>query len=138
MKDLYEVYDSLLFLRSPPSDSGSGSEEDMFYRDYRAHQRSSFLFSETARREEVVRWEMAVWRDLMRDKCRLIGGGGDTEDDDDDDEGFWIDMHDLSRENVFVDESDWGKIVSRFCLFFFYLPGDSWQSGIVAFRSLYS
>ncbi|KAF9442889.1 hypothetical protein P691DRAFT_680623 [Macrolepiota fuliginosa MF-IS2] len=79
---------------------------DVMYRDYRRMQRSTFLFTDMAQREKNVRKEMGRWMNVME---RLIGiaepngeGMGPEE--------FGLDCHDLSLENVFVDEVDHSKI----------------------------
>lgn len=91
---------------------------DAMYRDYRRMQRSTFLFTHMVQREQNVRKEMGRWMGVME---RLIDI---TERDRDADwpEGlFGLDCHDLSLENVFVDEIDNTKIVRvRSCLWLFY------------------
>jgi hypothetical protein len=103
-------------LRAVPGDTSDDSDEweleeseeewegpgDVMYRDYRRMQRSTFLVAHMMRREECVRAEMARWIRVME---RLgIGTTGGTEE-------FGLDLHDLSLENIFVDEKDHSKIV---------------------------
>jgi hypothetical protein len=54
-----------------------------------------------AAREETVRGDMERWKQLM---TRLAENIGQDE--------FGIDCHDISLENVFVDEEDHSNIVS--------------------------
>jgi hypothetical protein len=97
---------------SPVSTSSSldphEDPEDTFYRDYRASQRSTFLVAHTGARERSVRGEMSVvlgvFGRLLREWEDVCG-----------EEEFGIDLHDLSRENVFVDPDDWTKVVSDRC-----------------------
>lgn len=85
---------------------------DVMYRDYRRMQRTTFLIAHINEREKCVRREMERWMKLME---KLIGHekemrGGDSVSQQ---EEFGLDCHDLSLENVFVDEVDHHKIVSR-------------------------
>ena len=111
-----------------------------YYRDYRATQRSTFLVAHTARREASVREEMGVFMEVMealreeaegglglgeegergkgKQRRRQRIDGGEEEEEDESGEGeFTLDCHDLSLENVFVDEDDHTKIVSFLFLF---------------------
>ncbi|KAJ7487904.1 hypothetical protein FB451DRAFT_1337315 [Mycena latifolia] len=92
---------------------------DKMYRDYRRAQRSTFLVAHTQAREDAVRCELARWMrvvERLRDEWRAEGervgvgwgakvrdGGGGGEEVE---EEFALDAHDLSLENVFVDEAD--------------------------------
>ncbi|KAH9912436.1 uncharacterized protein B0H18DRAFT_1054066 [Fomitopsis serialis] len=86
---------------------------DNMYRDYRRMQRSTFLVAHLKEREEKVRREMErVVRMMERLRVPVPGsekqegdggGGGGAEE-------FGLDCHDLSLENVFVDERDHAKI----------------------------
>lgn len=111
---------------SDSSSSGLSDEsmedEDAFYRDYRKHQRSTFLVAELLRREKAVKEEMAQFvkqmqglqADLSRKVRSDLKGGEDSDSDDVqslEKEEFALDCHDLSFENVFVDEHDHSKIV---------------------------
>ena len=93
---------------------------DAMYRDYRRMQRSTFLVAHLHQREAIVREEMARWVRMMERLAVGVGagvdpgggggGGGGGE------EAFGLDCHDLSLENVFVDEHDHSKIVrTLFC-----------------------
>ena len=91
---------------------------DSMYRDYRRMQRSTFLVAHLKEREEKVRREMErVVRMMERlgrpapgsEKHEGDGGGGEVGGK----EEFGLDCHDLSLENVFVDEHDHTRIVSR-------------------------
>jgi len=78
------------------------------YRDYRRMQRSTFLVAHAVQREQAVRKEMERWINVM---IRL-GAEGEPGT-----EVFALDCHDLSLENIFVDDNDHSKIVrflSRF------------------------
>ncbi|PFH45421.1 hypothetical protein AMATHDRAFT_184595 [Amanita thiersii Skay4041] len=75
---------------------------DAMYRDYRRMQRSTFLVAHLTQREECVRKEMARWMVLMKRLMKLVK--------EDVPEQFGLDCHDLSLENVFVDEEDPSKI----------------------------
>lgn len=81
---------------------------DAMYSDYRRMQRGTFLVAHIRRREEAVRHEMGRWMRLMErlGACRGRPSNGEAEE-------FGLDCHDLSLENVFVDEKDHTKIVSR-------------------------
>lgn len=99
-------------LASSPSSTSSlefEDPEDMFYRDYRASQRSTYLVAHTNTREAAVRDEMMLalgeFGKLLSEWAKMAAG--------EDAEAFGIDLHDLSRENVFVDEKDHTKVVSR-------------------------
>lgn len=88
---------------------------DTMYRDYRRMQRSTFLVAHMKEREERVREEMSRFLTLMeklgvhrREEGDAGGGGGGGIGG----EQFALDCHDLSLENVFVDEKDPSKIVS--------------------------
>lgn len=111
---------------SPTRSVNSDSDEDVMYRDYRRYQRSTFLIAEIQRREKRVKSEMERWRKCMQLLEGLLktvvnengkgkegwhkeGVGGQFES-----EVFGLDCHDLSLENVFVDEKDPTKIVSFF------------------------
>lgn len=110
---------------SDTSSSSAGSvasDEDAFYRDYRCHQRSTFLVAELQRRKETVLGEMRRWKGVMQELESILNDtaaklvGPDRSSAFADDEGlFGLDCHDLSLDNVFVDEKDPGRIVS--CLF---------------------
>lgn len=85
------------------------------YRDYRRMQRSTFLVAHMKEREGKVRREMdRVVRMMERlggpapgsEKHEGDGGGGGGREE------FGLDCHDLSLENVFVDEYDHSRIVS--------------------------
>jgi hypothetical protein len=80
---------------------------DVMYRDYRRMQRSTFLVAHMAKRVEGVRQEMQRWTRVME----RLGMGIDGHDSTGAEE-FALDCHDLSLENVFVDEDDHSKIVS--------------------------
>lgn len=87
---------------------------DVMYRDYRRMQRSTFLFTHMAQRERAVRKEMDRWMSVMERLIQVI-----DQDRGHQSEEFGLDCHDLSLENVFVDEVDHTKIVR----FFDYLRG---------------
>ncbi|KIM38058.1 hypothetical protein M413DRAFT_448089 [Hebeloma cylindrosporum] len=100
-------------VRAVPGDESDESDEwnlseseeewegpgDHTYRDYRRNQRSTFLVAHIAKREENVKKEMGRWMQIME---RLIG----LLDKKDGPEEFGLDCHDLSLENIFVDEHD--------------------------------
>jgi hypothetical protein len=93
---------------------------DAMYRDYRRNQRSTFLVAHMKQREEAVRKEMTRWMNVMDLLVKEV------KKPDGDDE-FGLDCHDLSLENVFVDEKDKVTIVSilfchilQFTLFSFF------------------
>ena len=109
-------------LRALPGDESDESDEwdleesedewegpgDAMYRDYRRMQRSTFLVAHTKQREEAVRKEMARWMNVMDHLVKeLKKPDGD----------FGLDCHDLSLENLFVDEKDNVTIVSFFIFF---------------------
>jgi len=103
------------------------------YRDYRATQRTTFLIAHTARREKSIREEMGVFGEVMVALREEAEGGrglgdegvregwrwGDNSEEKEKAKGkslageeeFTLDCHDLSLENVFVDERDPSKIV---------------------------
>lgn len=76
---------------------------DVMYRDYRRMQRSTFLIAHIMRREESVRKEMGRWMRIMERLGARGDHSGETEE-------FGLDCHDISLENVFVDENDPTKI----------------------------
>ena len=80
---------------------------DTMYRDYRRHQRSTFLVAHLNQREESVREEMSRWKCMMEKLMALIQNPSGKS------EQFGLDLHDLSLENIFVDSQDHSKIVSR-------------------------
>ncbi|KAF9555649.1 hypothetical protein CPC08DRAFT_711882 [Agrocybe pediades] len=100
-------------LRAVPGDESDDSDEwnleesedewegpgDAMYRDYRRMQRSTFLIAHLTRREEIVKKEMSRWMQLM-DKLRALIKKPEGPEE------FGLDCHDLSLENVFVDEKD--------------------------------
>ena len=118
-------------LRAVPGDESDDSDEwgleesedewegpgDAMYRDYRRMQRSTFLVAHMKQREEAVRKEMTRWMNMMdvlvKEVKKPVGEG-----DGDDDDEFGLDCHDLSLENVFVDEKDNVTIVSFFKIVF--------------------
>ncbi|KAG7086800.1 hypothetical protein E1B28_002728 [Marasmius oreades] len=87
------------------------------YRDYRRMQRTTFLFTALQEKEDCVKKEMARWLNLMdelikqQEELKSKEGhaviqsrtGKEVEE-------FGFDCHDLSLENVFVDEEDPTKI----------------------------
>lgn len=77
---------------------------DSMYRDYRRHQRSTFLVAHINQREESVREEMNRWKRMMERLMTLIESPGGKP------EHFGLDLHDLSLENIFVDSGDHSKI----------------------------
>ncbi|TCD68756.1 hypothetical protein EIP91_009902 [Steccherinum ochraceum] len=88
---------------------------DSMYRDYRRMQRTTFLVAHMQEREERVKEEMSRFVSLMeklgvqrREEGDAGGGGGGGKGG----EEFALDCHDLSLENVFVDEHDHSKITS--------------------------
>lgn len=111
-------------LRAVPGDESDDSDEwnleesedewegpgDAMYRDYRRMQRSTFLVAHLARREEVVKKEMTRWMELMEKLRALVKKPEGPEE-------FGLDCHDLSLENVFVDEKDSTTIVSMHIFF---------------------
>jgi len=112
-------------LRAVPGDESDDSDEynleeseeeeegpgDAMYRDYRRMQRSTFLFTHMAQREKNVRKEMKRWMSLMERLIKFVERDGDGVSF----ERFGLDCHDLSLENVFVDEVDHTKIVRLSC-----------------------
>ncbi|KAF8590746.1 hypothetical protein K439DRAFT_1381529 [Ramaria rubella] len=110
---------------SETSSSGTGDAES-YYRDYRATQRSTFLVAHTTRREASVREEMGVFLEVMGALREEAEGGlglgecgerGNSkrrrmsiDEDVAGEDTFTLDPHDLSLENVFVDEHDHSKI----------------------------
>jgi hypothetical protein len=78
---------------------------DLMYRDYRRHQRSTFLVAHLEQREQSVREEMDRWKRMMERLIALLESPGEKSDQ------FAIDLHDLSMENIFVDTKDHSKIV---------------------------
>ncbi|KAG6332730.1 hypothetical protein ID866_6355 [Astraeus odoratus] len=93
---------------------------DLMYRDYRRMQRGTFLVAHIRRREEAVRRELGRWFRLMErlgackaEKCISSGSisqSGTENGEEDVREEFGLDCHDLSLENVFVDEKDHTRI----------------------------
>jgi len=79
---------------------------DTMYRDYRRHQRTTFLVSHLDEREERVRGEMNRWKCMMERLMTFIESSSGKP------EQFGLDLHDLSLENIFVDSNDHSKIVS--------------------------
>ncbi|KAE9403548.1 hypothetical protein BT96DRAFT_814795 [Gymnopus androsaceus JB14] len=81
---------------------------DVMYRDYRRMQRTTFLVAHINEREQCVRREMERWMALME---RLMAHErdlrGSTQSQP---EEFGLDCHDLSLENVFVDDVEHYKI----------------------------
>jgi len=108
-------------IRAVPGDESDDSDEwdleeseeewegpgDAMYRDYRRMQRTTFLVSHIHQRKEYVKKEMARWRRLIDRLLKQLDKGKMK-----DPEEFGLDCHDLSLENVFVDEKDNYKIVS--------------------------
>ncbi|PPR03721.1 hypothetical protein CVT24_007369 [Panaeolus cyanescens] len=106
-------------LRAVPGDESDDSDEwnleesedewegpgDAMYRDYRRMQRSTFLIAHMTQREDAVRREMGRWKNLMERLVSLT-----SKQSADGPEEFGLDCHDLSLENVFVDEHDNTKI----------------------------
>ncbi|KAF5350778.1 hypothetical protein D9758_010343 [Tetrapyrgos nigripes] len=108
-------------LKAVPGDESDDSDEwdmeesedewegpgDAMYRDYRRMQRTTFLVAHIQQREECVKKEMARWKRLMDKLMKQLEKGKQKEGDV---EEFGLDCHDLSLENVFVDEADNCKI----------------------------
>jgi len=108
-------------LKAVPGDESDDSDEwdlqeseeewegpgDAMYRDYRRMQRSTFLVAHMAKRVESVRQEMQRWVRVMERLGVGAGGGGEVGGEE-----FGLDCHDLSLENIFVDEDDHSTIVS--------------------------
>ncbi|KDQ60403.1 hypothetical protein JAAARDRAFT_32800 [Jaapia argillacea MUCL 33604] len=83
---------------------------DHMYRDYRRMQRSTFLVAHLVEREQRVREEMDRWVRMMERMAigtHYDGGGSGTAERA---EEFAMDCHDLSLENIFIDEDDHSKI----------------------------
>lgn len=78
---------------------------DLMYRDYRRHQRSTFLVAHLEQRVQSVREEMNKWKDMMERLIALLENPSGKPDQ------FAFDLHDLSLENIFVDTKDHSKIV---------------------------
>ena len=107
-------------LQAVPGDQSDDSEEwdleeseeewdgpgDTMYRDYRRMQRTTFLVAHVVQRENAVRKEMERWIKVMERLGSDVSEGQDGI--------FGLDCHDLSLENIFVDEEDCSKIVSIF------------------------
>jgi len=79
---------------------------DTMYRDYRRHQRSTFLVAHLEEREQSVREEMDRWKHMMERLIALLESASGKPDQ------FAFDLHDLSLENIFVDAKDHTRIVS--------------------------
>ena len=111
-------------LRAVPGDESDNSDEwdmqeseeewegpgDTMYRDYRRMQRSTFLVAHLKEREVRVQSEMERIVRMM-ERLGVMRRGDGTEVGGDNYEEFSLDCHDLSLENVFVDENDHTKIV---------------------------
>lgn len=107
-------------LKAVPGDESDDSDEydleeseeewegpgNAMYRDYRRMQRSTFLFTHMAQREKAVRREMGRWMGVMEKLNKLVERDGESDQPGE----FGIDCHDLSLENVFVDEVDHTKV----------------------------
>jgi hypothetical protein len=105
-------------LRAVPGDESDESDEwdleesedewegpgDAMYLDYRRMQRSTFLVAHMKQREEAVRKEMGRWMTVMDHLMKEVKKHDE----------FGLDCHDLSLENLFVDEKDNTTIVSIF------------------------
>jgi len=89
---------------------------DTMYRDYRRMQRGTFLLAHLDAREQKAREEMNRFISMMERlgvlKHEGDGGGGNGAEKNEVVEEFALDCHDLSLENVFVDEHDHSKITS--------------------------
>ena len=106
-------------LRAVPGDRSDDSDEwdieeseeewdgpgDTMYRDYRRHQRSTFLVAHLEQREHIVREEMDRWKRMMEILIALLESPSGKPDQ------FAFDLHDLSLENIFVDAKEHSKIV---------------------------
>ena len=106
-------------VRAVPGDESDDSDEwnlsesedewegpgDAMYRDYRRMQRTTFLIAHLTQRVETVKKEMNRWMQLMEKLTGLLKKEEGPEE-------FSLDCHDLSLENIFVDEHDHTKIVS--------------------------
>ncbi|KAH9477557.1 hypothetical protein JR316_0009779 [Psilocybe cubensis] len=104
-------------VRAVPGDESDESDEwnlsesedewegpgDAMYRDYRRMQRSTFLVAHMSQREETVKKEMGRWMQVMEKLGKLLKKNDGPEE-------FGLDCHDLSLENIFVDEQDNSKI----------------------------
>jgi hypothetical protein len=115
-------------MQAVPGDESDDSEEwdleeseeewdgpgDTMYRDYRRMQRSTFLVAHVVQREQAVREEMERWISVME----RLGVGTELGT-----EAFGLDCHDLSLENIFVDDNDHSNIV-RFLSFLFLLDAN--------------
>lgn len=115
-------------LQAVPGDESDDSEEwdleeseeewdgpgDTMYRDYRRMQRTTFLVAHVVQREDAARKEMERWIKVME---RLGAGVSEGEDSI-----FGLDCHDLSLENIFVDEEDCSKIVSILFILVAFAP----------------
>ena len=88
---------------------------DMMYRDYRRHQRSTFLVAHMNQREQSVREEMSRWKRMMERLTTLVESPSGKP------EQFGLDLHDLSLENIFVDTNDHSKVVSLSSCFTFVI-----------------
>ena len=78
---------------------------DTMYRDYRRHQRGTFLVAHLEQREQIVREEMNRWKSMMERLIALLESPTRKPDQ------FAFDLHDLSLENIFVDAKEHSKIV---------------------------
>ncbi|KAL0576128.1 hypothetical protein V5O48_005846 [Marasmius crinis-equi] len=119
-------------LKAVPDDQSDDSDEwdleesedewegpgDAMYRDYRRMQRTTFLFTHLQDREECVKQETTRWLSIME---RLVKQEEELRNKElsvhpylkkkeGTAEEFGLDCHDLSLENVFVDEQDPTKI----------------------------
>ncbi|KAL4253046.1 hypothetical protein ABKN59_002248 [Abortiporus biennis] len=83
---------------------------DAMYRDYRRMQRSTFLVAHMKEREERVKEEMSRFVRMMERLGVVRREHGDDGGGEPHHEEFGLDCHDLSLENVFVDENDHSKI----------------------------
>ncbi|KAJ8073384.1 hypothetical protein PM082_011659 [Marasmius tenuissimus] len=100
---------------SEDEDEGPG---DAMYRDYRRMQRTTFLFTHLQDREECVKKETGRWLMLMdrllKQEAELrnkeLEANPCSKKREGTGEEFGLDCHDLSLENVFVDEQDPTKI----------------------------
>ena len=116
-------------VRAVPGDESDDSDEwnlsesedewegpgDVMYRDYRRMQRSTFLIAHMVEREEKVRKEMGRWMSMMDRLTGLLKTREGPEE-------FGLDCHDLSLENIFVDEKDHTTIVSSHSIFYSISP----------------
>jgi hypothetical protein len=78
---------------------------DTMYRDYRRHQRSTFLVAHLNQREQSVREDMNRWKRMVERLTALIDNPSGKP------EQFALDPHDLSMENIFVDSTNHSRIV---------------------------